>query len=1018
METPNRAYKAHVLVLPYPAQGHINLMLQFSKCLVARGVKATLANSVYIFKSMHKDPISTIDTNTLIEKLDGLGRPVDALICDAFLPRALDVTKEFGIHGVVFFTQTCAINSIYYHVHEGLLSLPLSPNSTILLPGLPPLEACETPSSVYTYGLYPSFIDLLVNQFCNIDKANWVLFNTFYEFEEEVVDWMSKLWWVRTIGPTLPFMYLDKRLKDDTNYGNNLFKPHSTMCMNWLNAKPSSSVVYGNRRNQATNNFINDTAKKGLVVTWSPQLEVLAHESIGVPQWSDQATNAKFVEDVWGLGIRAKLDDKGIVRKEVLEACIKEVIEGEKKNECNEMEKIGQRGCQALWMGDLNATVQHIFGERKASKITELTKSNFDTVSYRVSLLEIESSLAINKFAAFESRKSMVKEIMKALDDDNINVIGGCGMGGVGTAGEIVDSKDLNAIAREVWRECGGLPIAIVTVGRALMKNPSKDVWIDAARQLQNPVRTKIKGMESYVYSSLELSYNYLESEEKPCFLLCSLFPKDNDIPKEALVRYGIGLGLFQEVDTTEDAGHRALAIVSTLVSSFMLLEVYGKIKMHDVVRYFAIHIACKEENKHIVKAGIGLTDWPDNHTTFQNYTGISFMDNHICELPSGLEFSKLEILLLQWNSRRFEIMQIPNNFSEGMKDLKVLDMSSNIPNAHMFPDDLRFEELVSVDIRTGKRGCVCQESFEKTLRLTYDCEGLKNILEDLDSDSFDQLKSLKLEECNETKYLLDMIDGAPRVLAPFCNLEELELWHLGNFSEICHGQLSAASFSYLRSVRFTSSGPLKLLFPPSLVQGLVHLQSLSCFCRNLEEIFPMQEKEQIGKSLSTSTNLQNLTHVTVHYSDSLTCFFTGGYAVEYPSLEQMLMRGCCKMKTFGRGVLMTPNLKKVHVRVDRHGQIIRNDRGIWKGDLNATVQHIFNESGFGITDFGEISGICFFYVLIGFRNSVLHVGGERILYSSIVAVQNSVFFYGCSLKLYVLSLLGFEILFSSIQIS
>ncbi|XP_028119198.1 probable disease resistance protein At4g27220 [Camellia sinensis] len=652
---------------------------------------------------------------------------------------------------------------------------------------------------------------------------------------------------------------------------------------------------------------------------------------------------------------------------------------------------------QALWMGDLNATVQHIFGERKASKITELTKSNFDTVSYRVSLLEIESSLAINKFAAFESRKSMVKEIMKALDDDNINVIGGCGMGGVGkttivkkvcrqakaekkfdmfamvvmsqtpkgTAGEIVDSKDLNAIAREVWRECGGLPIAIVTVGRALMKNPSKDVWIDAARQLQNPVRTKIKGMESYVYSSLELSYNYLESEEKPCFLLCSLFPKDNDIPKEALVRYGIGLGLFQEVDTTEDAGHRALAIVSTLVSSFMLLEVYGKIKMHDVVRYFAIHIACKEENKHIVKAGIGLTDWPDNHTTFQNYTGISFMDNHICELPSGLEFSKLEILLLQWNSRRFEIMQIPNNFSEGMKDLKVLDMSSNIPNAHMFPDDLRFEELVSVDIRTGKRGCVCQESFEKTLRLTYeDCEGLKNILEDLDSDSFDQLKSLKLEECNETKYLLDMIDGAPRVLAPFCNLEELELWHLGNFSEICHGQLSAASFSYLRSVRFTSSGPLKLLFPPSLVQGLVHLQSLSCFCRNLEEIFPMQEKEQIGKSLSTSTNLQNLTHVTVHYSDrlrnifsltiakvhlqdlgSLTCFFTGGYAVEYPSLEQMLMRGCCKMKTFGRGVLMTPNLKKVHVRVDRHGQIIRNDRGIWKGDLNATVQHIFNES-------------------------------------------------------------------------
>ena len=109
---------------------------------------------------MPKDPISTIDTDTfsdghddggydkaespeayltklrdvgsqtlasLIEKFDGLGRPVDALIYDGFLPWALDVAKELGILGVVFFTQTCAVNSIYYHVYEGLLSLPYSP---------------------------------------------------------------------------------------------------------------------------------------------------------------------------------------------------------------------------------------------------------------------------------------------------------------------------------------------------------------------------------------------------------------------------------------------------------------------------------------------------------------------------------------------------------------------------------------------------------------------------------------------------------------------------------------------------------------------------------------------------------------------------------------------------------------------------------------------------------------------------------------------------------------------------
>ncbi|KAL7172912.1 hypothetical protein ACSBR2_032390 [Camellia fascicularis] len=149
-------------------------------------------------------------------------------------------------------------------------------------------------------------------------------------------------------------MYLDQRLKDDTDYGNNLFKPHSTVCMNWLNAKPSGSVVYAsfgsmaevepeqieeiawglNQSNynffQATNNFINDTAQKGLV----------------------------FVADVWGLGIRAKLDDKGIVRREVLEACMKEVIEGEKKNEVKmnamKWKKLAKEAVGEGWSSDKN----------------------------------------------------------------------------------------------------------------------------------------------------------------------------------------------------------------------------------------------------------------------------------------------------------------------------------------------------------------------------------------------------------------------------------------------------------------------------------------------------------------------------------------------------------------------------------------------------------------------------------------------------------------------------------------
>ncbi|KDP45202.1 hypothetical protein JCGZ_15067 [Jatropha curcas] len=423
MEKEKRTYKSHVLVLPYPAQGHINPMLQFSKRLVSRGVKATLANTIAINKSMHRDPNSLIDIQTysdgfdeggfgqaesteiylsrlqevgsktfadLIKKLRDSDFPVTAVIYDGFLTWALDVAKQFGLFAVVFFTQSCAVNNIYYHVQRGLLPLPLK--SSVSVPGLPLLQVSETPSFISIWGSYPGFSHLLVNQFSNFDEADWILYNSFYKLEEEAVDWMAKRWRLRTIGPTLPSMYLDKRLEDDKHYGINLFEPDTTACLNWLQDKPSGSVVYVSFGSMAQlgaaqmeelawglkasnyyflwvirapeqaklpENFKEETSDKSLVVTWSPQLEVLAPESIGcfvthcgfnsvlealsfgvpmvaMPQWTDQPTNAKYVEDVWKMGIRAMADEKGVVRRQVIEHCLRQVMEGEKGKEIKE----------------------------------------------------------------------------------------------------------------------------------------------------------------------------------------------------------------------------------------------------------------------------------------------------------------------------------------------------------------------------------------------------------------------------------------------------------------------------------------------------------------------------------------------------------------------------------------------------------------------------------------------------------------------------------------------------------
>ncbi|XP_073221279.1 UDP glycosyltransferase 9-like [Cicer arietinum] len=55
---------------------------------------------------------------------------------------------------------------------------------------------------------------------------------------------------------------------------------------------------------------------------------------ITMPIWTNQITNAKFIVDVWKLGVKAIGDDeKGIVRRETIVDCIGEVMESEKENE-------------------------------------------------------------------------------------------------------------------------------------------------------------------------------------------------------------------------------------------------------------------------------------------------------------------------------------------------------------------------------------------------------------------------------------------------------------------------------------------------------------------------------------------------------------------------------------------------------------------------------------------------------------------------------------------------------------
>ncbi|KAK8512895.1 hypothetical protein V6N13_090367 [Hibiscus sabdariffa] len=416
----NKQFKGHVIVLPYPSQGHINPLLQFAKRLASKGVKATLATTRYTvgsicaphigveaisdgfdqggysqagnvefyLKSFREQGSRTLAQ--LIHKFKHTGTPVTCVVYDSFLPWALDVAKQQGIYGASFFTNSAAVCSIFSRIHHGRLALPLTPETTpLMLPGLPPLNFRDLPTFLRFPDSYPAYLAMKLSQFTNLNQADWVFDNTFEDLERKEAKGVSELWQAKMIGPMVPSAYLDERIKGDRGYGSSLWKPLSEECMEWLETKPLKSVVYisfgsmvslteeemeeiarglkgsdlhylwivrDSEQKKLPGWFLDLDKEKGMVVTWCNQLEMLSHPAVGcfvthcgwnstleglslgvpmvgVPKWADQLSDAKFVEEIWGIGVRATEDEEGVVRREELVKCLKEVMEGERSKE-------------------------------------------------------------------------------------------------------------------------------------------------------------------------------------------------------------------------------------------------------------------------------------------------------------------------------------------------------------------------------------------------------------------------------------------------------------------------------------------------------------------------------------------------------------------------------------------------------------------------------------------------------------------------------------------------------------
>ncbi|KAH9687093.1 Disease resistance protein [Citrus sinensis] len=250
--------------------------------------------------------------------------------------------------------------------------------------------------------------------------------------------------------------------------------------------------------------------------------------------------------------------------------------------------------------------------------------------------------------------------------------------------GDSTKISTFQSIANEIVERCGGLPVALSTVANAL-KTKEPDFWKDALNQLRRSDAREIHGMQANVYTSIKLSYDFLESEEaKSLFLLCGLYSEGDATHVSDLLRYGVGWGLFENVYTLEEARSRVHRLIDNLKSSCLLLDgdAEDEVKMHDVIHVVAVSIAAGKRMFNI--PNVADLEKKMEETIRKGPIAISLPQRDIQELPERLQCPNLQLFLLfrEGNGP----MQISDHFFEGTEELKVLDFTgihfSSLPSS------------------------------------------------------------------------------------------------------------------------------------------------------------------------------------------------------------------------------------------------------------------------------------------------------------------------------------------------
>ncbi|KAH0756819.1 hypothetical protein KY290_020312 [Solanum tuberosum] len=141
--------------------------------------------------------------------------------------------------------------------------------------------------------------------------------------------------------------------------------------------------------------------------------------------------------------------------------------------------------------------------------------------------------------------------------------------------------NDLVELGKSIASKCGGLPLALVVIARALKVNQIVYDW----ERIENNFWQYVVNEKDTTscWKIVEASYGSLSSEMKACFLYCLAFPKGYAIPFQMLIRLWMAEGLIdsspKKISSSKDRAENYLIEFENLDLVIVSREITGSIK-------------------------------------------------------------------------------------------------------------------------------------------------------------------------------------------------------------------------------------------------------------------------------------------------------------------------------------------------------------------------------------------------------------------------------------------------------